>query len=184
MDSNLNTLWVKVKQGDPHAWRQIVRLYSGLVHTVAHNAGLSRSDAEDCAQYTWLQLFKKRKSIRQPSALPAWLIRTTHRQAICMVARLKPNLDIETAADTPDSGDLPDDTITRLEAQAMFEYALKQLDPRCRQLLESLFYSPDKPSYQAIAKSLNILPNSIGSMRTRCLNKMKKILEKIGYRED
>ena len=184
MESNLDTLWVKVRQGDPHAWRQIIRRYSGLVHTVALKAGLSRPDAEDCAQHTWMQLYKKRKSIREPAALPAWLIKTTHRQALNMVARLKPGLDIDTAADTPDGGELPDDAIARLESQAVFEYALKQLDPRCRRLLEALFYASDKPSYKAIAKSLNILPNSIGSMRTRCLNKLKKILEKMGYRED
>ena len=135
MDSNLNTLWVKVKNGDPNAWRQIIRLYSGLVHTVALKAGLSRSDAEDCAQHTWLQLYKKRKSIREPSGLPAWLIKTTHRQAIYMAARLIPNLDIDSIADAPDGGDLPDDVMTRLESQAMFEYALKQLDPRCPSII-------------------------------------------------
>jgi len=184
LDFNLNTLWVKVKNGDPHAWRRIIRLYSGLVHTVALKAGLSRSDAEDCAQHTWLQLYKKRKSIREPSGLPAWLIKTTHRQAIHMAARLTPNFDIESVADATDGGDLPDDVITRLESQAVLEYALKQLDPRCRQLLQDLFYASEKPSYKDIAKSLNILPNSIGSMRTRCLNKLKKILKKMGYCED
>ncbi|MBN1211715.1 MAG: sigma-70 family RNA polymerase sigma factor [candidate division Zixibacteria bacterium] len=181
MTDNLHRLWQKVQKGDPQAWREVVRMYSGLVNTVARRTGLAVLDAEDCAQHIWMTLYKKRKTIRDPVALPAWLIKTTHREAARIARRLRPDADIETAEELSDSGDLPDEVIIQLEHRTVFDIALRQLDPRCRRLLEALFYSPHKPSYKAIAKSLNILPNSIGPLRNRCLQKLKEILQKMGY---
>ena len=181
MTDNLNRLWQKVQKGDPWAWREVVGMYSGLVNTVARRAGLASLDAEDCAQHIWMTLYKKRRTIRDPVALPAWLIKTTHREAVRVARRKRPDADFEAAAQLLDTGELPDEVIIQLEHQVIFDIALKQLDPRCRRLLEALFYSPDKPSYKAIAKSLNILPNSIGPLRNRCLQKLKEILQKMGY---
>jgi RNA polymerase sigma factor (sigma-70 family) len=181
---NLYRLWEKVKQGDPQAWREIVGLYSALVNTVARRAGLAPLDAEDCAQHVWMTLYRKRRTIRDAVALPAWLIRTTHREAVRLARRLRPDAEIETTDRFTDAGELPDEVIIQLEHQAIIDIALKQLDPRCRKLLEALFYSRRKPSYKAIAKSLNILPNSIGPLRNRCLQKLKEILQKMGYDPD
>jgi len=86
-------IWQGVLQGDPPSWRTIVERYEALVFTVARRAGLTRADAEDCAQHTWLSLYRTRHTIKDPVALPAWLIRTTHRRALRMAkqqARLNP----------------------------------------------------------------------------------------------
>ena len=159
-------------------------MYSGLINTIARKAGLSPLDAEDCAQQTWLTLYKKRKYIKDPVALPAWLIKTTYRQAVYQARHLKPDQDIEAASEQADTAELPDETVTQLEYQAVLEYALKQLDPRCRRLLTELYLAPQTPSYKDIAKSINILPNSIGPLRSRCLLKLKEILKKMGYETD
>lgn len=184
MTENLEILWEKVKKSDPKAWRQVIELYSGLVNTVARKAGLMTLDAEDCGQYVWMTLYRKRNTIHDPVALPAWLIKTTYRRAATIARRLKPDLELEAALPLSDTGELPDEIVTQLENEAILDCALKQLDPRCRRLLHELFYRSGELSYRDIAKSLNILPNSLGPLRSRCLVKLKKNLENMGYELD
>lgn len=74
----------------------------------------------------------------------------------------------------------PEDELIRLERQALLEVAVAQLDDRCRTLIESLFYSPKDKSYRQIANELGIPPNSLGPIRSRCLKRLKKILDEMG----
>lgn len=76
---------------------------------------------------------------------------------------------------------LPDDELLSLERQAHIEIAMRRLDGRCRQLVEALFFAPSDKSYKDIAGALGIPANSLGPTRTRCLNKLRKILIEIGY---
>ncbi|MDH4155977.1 MAG: sigma-70 family RNA polymerase sigma factor [candidate division Zixibacteria bacterium] len=184
MDCDIYRLWERAKEDDSDAWRQVVRLYSGLINTVARRAGLSSADAEDCVQHVWMILYRKRRNLKDPRALPAWLIKTTHRHAVASARRLKPDARDLLAVAPPASEELPDEVIIQLEHQAILDYALKQLDPKCRRLLEALFYSPRKQSYRAIAKDLNVLPNSLGPLRVRCLKKLREILQNLGYERD
>ena len=158
-----------------------MKLYAGLVFTVARRVGLDASDAEDCAQQTWLTLYQKRKSIKDPVALPAWLIKTTHRNAVEMARRLVPSADLETLGSHHDPGELPDQEVVRIERQAVLVQALKRIDERCRKLLAGLFLSDRKISYKTLAASLGVNPNSFGALRSRCLLRLKRILKEMGY---
>ena len=184
MDSDIYQLWERATKGDADAWRRVVQIYSGLINTVARRAGLSSADAEDCAQHVWMTLYRKRRTIRDPRALAAWLIKTTHRHAVASARRQKPDERDVLAAEPSANTELPDELVIQLENRAVLDYALKQLDPRCRRLLEALFYSPHKQSYRAIAKKLNVLPNSLGPLRVRCLKKLRRILQNLGYSRD
>jgi len=182
--NDIHRIWELVRQGDPAAWRQLVRLYAGLVHTVALRVGLSAADAEDCAQHTWISLYRRRHAIKDPVALPAWLIRTTHRQAVAMARRLVSRTDIDEAADVADPAALPDEVVTQLQNQALIAAALEYLDTRCRRLLAALFLSPKEKSYREIARLIGVKPNSLGPLRERCLARLRKILAKMGFQWD
>ena len=78
----------------------------------------------------------------------------------------------------------PDEELLRLERQDILHHAIGQLDERCRLVLLALFLSPDNLSYREIAKTLKISPNTMGPLRSKCLKRLKKILDKIGYWED
>lgn len=184
MDCDIYKLWERAKRNDSDAWRQVVRLYSGLINTVARRTGLSPPDAEDCTQHVWMILYRKRKTIKDPRALPAWLIKTTHRYAVASARRPRPDPRDLSTAEPPAGEELPDEMIIQLEHQAILDCALKQLDPRCRKLLQALFYSPRKQSYKDIAKALSVLPNSLGPLRVRCLKKLRGILRNMGYDRD
>jgi RNA polymerase sigma factor (sigma-70 family) len=178
---NLPQIWEQVRSGDTLAWRRIVSLYAGLVYTVARRVGLDRADAEDCAQQTWLTLYQKRKTIKDPQALPAWLIRTTHRNAVTLARRVVAAVELADIGSPEDPALLPDDEIIRIERQAILAVALKKLDQRCRNLVSALFLSGQKISYKKLAASLGVNLNSFGALRSRCLVQLKKTLEKMGY---
>jgi len=176
---NLTKIWEKVCEGDYSSWQSLVDKYAALVYSVAKRAGLSNADAEDCSQQTWLTLYKKRKSIKEPKAIPAWLIKTTHRQAVKLSHQLNRLSSLDQSDVFTSSEPLPLDIIVHLEQQVLIQEGLKELDPRCRKILTELYFSDPPKSYDDIAKILKVKPNNIGPLRSRCITKLKKILKKI-----
>jgi RNA polymerase sigma factor (sigma-70 family) len=161
-----------------------VEHFAGLVDSVARRVGLSVPDAEDCAQQTWLTLYRKRDSIKDPKSLPAWLIRTTHRRAVYMAQRLSHQTEFAECDFGVDNRSLPDELVQQLEHHAILENGMEQLDDRCRELLTALFLDGDEVSYRRLASVMGLKPNSVGSMRTRCLKKLEVILRNMGYSGD
>jgi RNA polymerase sigma factor (sigma-70 family) len=180
----IHRIWESILEGDSTGWRQLVAAYTPLVLTVARRAGLGTSDAEDCVQQTWLSLYRRRKSIKNPTALPAWLIRTSHRKALTMQRRHIRQTDQPGRQEEVDPAVLPDQVIISLQEAAALRLAVEQLDPRCRRVMTELFLADGNKSYADIARDLKILPNSLGPLRSRCLDKLRKNLEKLGYTPD
>ena len=179
MPFSISEIWKKVCEGDFSSWQNLVDKYAALVYSVAKRAGLSDADAEDCSQQTWLSLYRKRKSIKDPKAIPAWLIKTTHRQAVKLSQQLNRMRTLDKSDVFTSSEPLPIDVIVHLEQQVLIEEGLKKLDPRCRKILTSLYFTDPPKSYSEIAKMLKIKSNNIGPIRSRCIAKLKKILKKI-----
>ncbi len=183
MNEYLLQLWNRVLEGDNIAWSELVKRYSALVFTVATRIGLSNIDAEDCAQYTWVTLYKKRHTIKDPIGLPAWLILTTKRRAMRILKTQHRQSDFPADLEYVESSIPPDKELLNLELQDILERAIEQLDPRCQKLLYSLFLSPKEYSYEDIARELGISRNTLGPLRSRCLKKLRTIVKKMGYPE-
>lgn len=181
MTANSPESWEKLRNGDAEAWDNVVSRYTPLVYSVARRAGLTSYDAEDCAQITWISLYRNRLKIRDPQKLPAWLIKTTHRNAIRMMRNHYRNrIDLTADSDRPDPV-IPDEELLKIERLDALIHALEQMDGRCRKILSSLFLSPKEMSYESIAKAVGIAPNSLGPIRARCLKRLREIMKKMGY---
>ena len=180
MSDGIEQLWTRVLEGNASAWRKLVETWSPLVMAVARRNGLGQVDAEDCVQYTWFSLYRRRENLKQPAALPGWLIRVASRRAKRMLnsdeLERRRRLNYQPAAEPV----APDTNVEALEQAALVRLAIEELPPRCRGLLEALFFSEDEVSYPRIAKSLGIPLNSLGPTRSRCLSKLKKILKGYG----
>jgi RNA polymerase sigma factor (sigma-70 family) len=174
-------LWPDIRKGDQAAWIQLVTRFSGLVLTVAMEVGLTSIEAEDCAQYTWTALFRNRDSLKNPESLPSWLILTTKRKAIRMLKKQRREVELLPNIENLGRTIPPDQELLRLELHDIIERAFEQLDSKCHKLLQALFLSEKKQSYQEIAGKLNISINTIGSLRSRCLKKLSDILKKFDY---
>src|SRR5438552_35437 len=66
--------------GEAAAWNALVDRYSGLVWAVARGEGLSRADAADVSQTTWLRLAEHVGRIRAPERVGSWLATTARHE--------------------------------------------------------------------------------------------------------
>ena len=183
MSKTDSQLWEEILGGRSSAWKELISRYQALVYAVATRAGLSSLDAADCFQQTWVSLYTSRAQLKDPTRLSAWLVTSAKREAI----RLSKRSGRESAPgekffpDLVDNSPLPDQSLEILERQSHLEIGLRALDSRCRKLLTAIFFAPIELSYQEIAQQLNMTPNSMGPVRGRCLQKLKKNLVESGY---
>ena len=85
--------------------------------------------------------------------------------------------ELDLASEQP----LPDRLMAELEKEQMVRDAIVQLNPRCEQMVRMLFFENPPRPYQEVADGLGLATGSIGFIRGRCLQKLKKHLEKMGF---
>src|SRR5215472_2265634 len=81
-DHAVATLVMRARNGDKLAWDALVERYAPLIWSVCRRYRLDGADAGDVGQNVWLQLVNQLGKIRDPAALPGWLITTTRRECI------------------------------------------------------------------------------------------------------
>jgi DNA-directed RNA polymerase specialized sigma24 family protein len=76
---------------------------------------------------------------------------------------------------------MPPDMVAELEQEQLVQDAIAQLPPRCREMMELLFFESPPLPYAEVAQRLHLATGSIGFIRGRCLERLKKILEAKGF---
>jgi len=173
------------RSGDQGAWEMLVNRYQRLIYAIARRAGLDGDQSAEVFQEVFTTLLEKLDDIAQPERLQAWLVTTARRKTWRLLSResrwQKSGAEGEDEEDKmealPDNAALPDEVLVRLEEQHRVRRALAALDERCRKLLTMLFYSPEPPSYEEIARAIGTKEGSIGPTRARCLQKLLRQLE-------
>lgn len=178
-----NDIWIDILAGRSVAWKELIDRYQSLVYAVATRAGLSLADSADCFQQTFVLLFQNRRKIQDPTRLSAWLVTTAKRESIRLSRQASVQLNFEPGEELADGSPLPDADLEHLERQAQLQTAISQLEERCQKLLHALFFAPEEMSYEQVAKSVGISFNSLGPIRGRCLQRLKKVLEENGYQD-
>ncbi len=166
-------------QEDREAWGKLVQRYQNLVYSTALNIGLDADDAGDVFQEVFLELYRSAGRIRRPEALPRWLIVATRR--LCYkVATRRRRLLPDISEDLVDPSSLADEEVVASEARLRLENALSELGGRCAKLLRVLFFSAREVSYDEVAEKMGMARGSVGPIRIRCLNRLKRVLGEIG----
>jgi RNA polymerase sigma factor (sigma-70 family) len=168
--------------GDAEAWSVLIRKYNRLIFSVPIKLGLSRDDASEVFQQVCFGLNSELARLRDPKSLPAWLIKVASSRSFELLrqqARHSALSDVKGSlvSETKNAENLLRDC----EKEQMIRDAIQATRPRCRQLIEMLFFESPPLSYQEIAKKLNIAIGSIGFIRMRCLQKLRKALEEKGF---
>jgi RNA polymerase sigma factor (sigma-70 family) len=158
--------------GVESAWREIVACYSPLVHTVCRRHGVRGSDAEDVGGNVWLRLVMNLSTIRDPQALPKWLMTTARRECLVLLREKGRQIPIE-AVDQVDSTDVGT-ALLGTECSEAVRAAVAVLSDRDRELLELLFADPPMP-YTEISSRLGMPIGAIGPTRQRCLTRVRRI---------
>jgi RNA polymerase sigma factor (sigma-70 family) len=177
------SLVVRCLRGEEAAWAALVQRYQRLVHAIVRRAGLDEHTAADVFQTVYTRLLQHLPRIGDPSRLQAWIVTTTKREAIAQAQRRQRMVSMTRADDESAEWDVADDTPTaeaaldELQQLHRMRLALQRLEPRQRDLMLMLFSDEDpKPSYEQIAERLDIPVGSIGPTRSRCLEKLRRMM--------
>ncbi|KAA9165024.1 sigma-70 family RNA polymerase sigma factor [Amycolatopsis acidicola] len=178
-DGDPGELLTRALGGDEVAWRLLVRGLSALVLAVAKSYRLGEADAFDVCQHTWLSLTQLPAGLRDPAKLPGWLATTARRQALRVLSarnREIPCMDRE----DPAAVLTPESSLLRAERDRVLWEAVARLPERERELVRLLSRIPPA-SHAEIAAHLGIPPGSVGPLRRRVLNRLRRLLEIEGY---
>jgi RNA polymerase sigma factor (sigma-70 family) len=163
--------------GDQAAWAALVDRFSGLVWAVARAHRLSRADAADVSQTTWMRLVEHLGDIRDPERVGAWLSATARHECLRVIRKSSRSVPTELDDDhLADSGaEVGFELEARLDAaqhQEALWAAFERLPERGRALLRVLMADP-APSYAEAAAALGMPIGSLGPTRARCLERLR-----------
>jgi RNA polymerase sigma factor (sigma-70 family) len=177
-DPSVVDLVARAAKGDEGAWYEITDRYSSLVLSICVRYQLSAEDSKDVFGTVWLSLVEQLGKLREPAALPGWLATTTRRECLRM---LKVSRRSELFGGEPDDGVLAaeadptmiEEEICKAERSALLRAAIAELPEDSRRLMVLLFIDPPL-SYAEISSRLGIPQGSIGPMRGRCLDRLRR----------
>jgi RNA polymerase sigma factor (sigma-70 family) len=174
VDHDLAPLVRAAAAGDPVALERLVVRFDRVLRGVTRSYRLSRWDADDVIQSTWLQFMQHGRALREPEAVCGWLATTARRQSLLMLQRhVRERLMDDPTCDT--AGDLaePDRELLATERREALHAALAELPDRQRDLMCLLVAKPDV-SYEEVSRQLAMPVGSIGPTRARSLDRLRR----------
>jgi RNA polymerase sigma factor (sigma-70 family) len=172
--------------GDERAWNALIDKYKRLIYSVALRYHATPEDAADIFQSVCLDLFSELSRVREAGALRGWLMSVTSHAALRWRRRTvrrerveRPDIDASVVGEIQASPDADREALER--AQDLRE-RLAQLPERCQTMLRMLFFEDPPRPYNEVAASLGLATGSIGFIRGRCLEKLRKVIDGDGNR--
>jgi RNA polymerase sigma factor (sigma-70 family) len=169
-------LVTRAATGDKQAWDALVERFSPLIWSICRKHRLTDADAEDVGQNVWLRLVDQLGKIRDPAALPGWLVTVTRRECLQVVGATQKSrtagymTDAQIIAD--EQSRTAEQELLAAEYHAALREAFAALPPSGQQLIALLLQDPPVP-YAEISIRLGIPVGSIGPTRRRCVDKLR-----------
>jgi RNA polymerase sigma factor (sigma-70 family) len=168
-------LVAEARDGNRSSWNRLVDRFTPLVLSVVRRYRLQGGDAEDVVQTVWLRLVERLGAIREPRALPGWIVTTTRNECLHLIRtqRLVSPTDLGERG-RPDGDGAPglDGDLLEAERHEALLIALAELPERQRTLLLLLIEDPPVP-YEEISRRLGLPVGSIGPTRARALARVR-----------
>jgi RNA polymerase sigma factor (sigma-70 family) len=170
-------------RGNETAWTSLIDKYKNLIFSIAVRHGFSRDDATEIFQEVAAQLLSELARIRKPQALAAWLIQvTSNRCSQWRKRQLRESLNEEAVASSPAEFESAESLIFEAEREQTLRCAMQRATPQCRELIQKLFFENPPLPYQDVATGLGIATGSVGFVRKKCLERLRRFLEEAGFR--
>jgi RNA polymerase sigma factor (sigma-70 family) len=169
--------------GSEEAWRALIFKYKNLIFSIPVKYGFSTDDATDIFQAVCLDLLSQLPQLREVKALPKWIMQITahrcfHRKQQQQRTEVMDPSAKEFQTSTPSRAQ---EILQEAEDEQLLRQAMAELPPRCQELVRMLFYDEPVRPYQEIAAKLGIAVGSIGFIRQRCLERLRKRLLEAGF---
>lgn len=174
-ECSVSDLVIAALEGDQPSWNRLVDRYTPLVLSVVRRHRLQLSDAEDVVQTVMLRLIEHLQAIREPAALPGWIVTTARNECLHVIRRHRAAFPAHLGeqgwaleADDP----AIDGHLLEAERHEALLIALAELPERQRSLLLLLIEDPPL-SYEEISRRLELPLGSIGPTRARALARVR-----------
>jgi RNA polymerase sigma factor (sigma-70 family) len=173
-------------QGDPKAWEDLIDKYKRLIFSIPIKYGASSADAADVFQSVCIEVMNCLPQLKNVQSLRSWLITVTIRQSYRW--KKKQSSHVELDAMEPDVAEglasiPPAETLFQLEEEQIVRDVVARLEPRHRELVHLLFFEQPPLPYAEVARRMGLATGSIGFIRGRCLEKLRKALVEFGFNE-
>jgi RNA polymerase sigma factor (sigma-70 family) len=169
-------LFACAQSGSDEAWAVLVERFHPIVRSVARSYRLGETDVEDVVQGVWMLLLEHADRIRDPRALPGWLITTTRRESLRLIRNRRRTVLVDPLVSMNDDEALTergiDADLLRVEEARVLRESLAELPPPQRELLRLLSDEPTL-TYREISAVLTMPVGSIGPTRARGLARLR-----------
>lgn len=169
--------------GNEAAWSLLVEKYKALIYSIPVKYGLPADEASDVFQATCMELLARLPELREPRALPKWLMQVAHHQ--CYRWKQQQRRIVSRDADKdlpePETPAIAENLVQQTQEEQMLREALAALTPQCRRLVELLFFETPPRPYEEVAAELGLAPGSIGFTRQKCIQRLRRHLDELGF---
>lgn len=171
-------------QGESEAWEKLIDKYKRLIYSIPIKYGANSADAADVFQAVCIEVLHSLPQLKNVQSLRSWLITVTIRQSYRW--KRKQSNHIELDAMEPEVAEgiaftAPVETLAQLEQEQIVRDVVGKLPPRHRELVKLLFLEQPPLPYAEVARRLGLATGSIGFIRGRCLEKLRKALVEFGF---
>jgi RNA polymerase sigma factor (sigma-70 family) len=169
--------------GNEEAWSQLIDKYKALIYSIPVKYGLTQQEAADVFQATCVELLVRLPELREPRALPKWLMQVAHHECY-RLKRLNQRVvsrDAEPDLPEPETPAIAESLVQQTQEEQMLREAMAALTPQCRRLVELLFFEIPSRPYIEVAAELGLAVGSIGFTRQKCIERLRRQLEELGF---
>ncbi len=170
--------------GKEEAWSLLIEKYKALIYSIPVKYRLPPHEAADVFQATCLELLNRLPELREPRALPKWLMQVAHHQCYRwkqQQQRLVSSDDSESGLPVSETPAIAESLVQQTQEEQMLRDAMAALSPQCRRLVELLFFETPARPYAEVAAELGLAVGSIGFTRQKCMDRLRKHLGELGF---
>ncbi len=166
------------RDGNQAAWSALVEKYTKLVYSVPVKYQLPPEEAADVFQCVWIDLHHDLHRLERAAGLRSWLVTAAARRSLLHKKRRQSLLQ-STAVDPqlPDASPGVEKLMEDAEREQKLRDSVRLLPRRCQKMVEMLFFQHPPQPYADVARELGLAEGSIGFIRGRCLEKLRKLLQ-------
>jgi RNA polymerase sigma factor (sigma-70 family) len=164
-------------RGEEDAWTTVWDRYGSLVKAVARRTGCDAEESRDVVQRVALVALQNLGSLANPDKLAGWLAGVARYQSLELIRQRRPSAELDGYEASVDSR--ADDSLIRDQELAVLRVAFVRLEDRCRRLLHRLELKEPADSYRDVAADEGLSETSIGPIRRRCMQRLRKLVEQL-----
>ena len=170
--------------GKEEAWSVLIEKYKALIYSIPVKYRLPPHEAADVFQATCMELLKCLPELREPRALPKWLMQVAHHQCYHLKRhqrRLLSSDDEDQDLPVPETPAIAESLIQQTQEEQILREAVALLSPQCQRLVQLLFFETPARPYNEVAADLGLAVGSIGFTRQKCMERLRRHLNDLGF---